>query len=413
LLITTGGFFTGCRKSNSPAVSHEHENHTLNTAADEHEDQHHNQTNGLRYLHIKPEFITEWNIRCAAPESREFAAKITLNGVVQDNKDTTYMVNTTVRGIVTRIDKDTGDNVRKGDTLCVLNSPELLEIKTNYIKTFQEYQLKQENFDRAKNLLKMKALEKKEYSTRESEYKTAMADFFSLEAQLNTVGFGNPFLQSVKEAVLNDNSEQVKSFLSPLYNVLSPSSGKVIMREINLGELLENNKKIYEISDTRKLWVLLDAMEKDLQYITKGKAISVAADSYPQQYFPGLITIMDEKLDPGLRTIKIRAEVDNTSGRLKPGMYVKGFIETKTKETHLAVPTTALVKLSGIDGVFAADEEDFFFKPLEIIHLDDNGWAFVKGLKSSDKIVVEGAFYLKAESSMQGVEDAHGHGKGE
>lgn len=399
IIVITAGIFTGCGAA-KPAASPT-ENNTTETGKD---DELHSQTSGYRYLDINPKFIKEWNIRLAAPESRELVEKVSLNGVVQDNKDTTYMINTLVCGTVTRIAKDTGDDVRKGDVLCVLNSPELLEIKTRYIKAFQEHRLKQENFERAKNLIKIKALEQKEYTARESEYKTAMAEYFSLEAQLDSVGFNQQLLQAVKEAVQSDNTEKVKTFLSPLYNILSPSSGKVMMRELNLGEQVENNKTIYEISDTRKLWVLLDATEKDLQYIAKQEPVAIVSESYPREQFPGFVSVLDEKINPDLRTVKVRAEVDNSSGRLKPGMYVKGFIETKMKATHLAVPSAALVKLVGVDGVFAADGEKFFFKPVEVQGTDATGYAFVKGLNPGDKVVVEGAFYLKAEYGMQGAE---------
>lgn len=362
----------------------------------------------FRSMQINPKFIKEWNIRIANPETRELVQKVTLNGVVQDNKETSYIINTPVCGIVTHIAKDIGDPVHKGDILCVLNSPELLEIKTRSIKAFQDYRLKQENFERAKNLIKIKALEQKEFSARESEYKTAMAEFFSLEAQLNSVGYEKPTLDSVKDAVRQDDTEKIKIFLSPLYNILAPSSGKVMTRDLNLGEHVETNKTIYEISDTRTLWVVLDAMEKDLQYIDKQKPVAIVADGYPQESFPGFVLTLDEKIDPEVRTVKVRAAVDNGSGRLKPGMYVKGFIETKMKETHLSVPAAALVKLAGVDGVFIADGATFFFKPLEVLQTDANSYVFAKNLDPGDKVVVEGAFYLKAEFGMQGSEEGEG-----
>ncbi|MDQ1353101.1 MAG: rane fusion protein heavy metal efflux system, partial [Acidobacteriota bacterium] len=215
-------------------------------------------------------------------------------------------------------------------------------------------------------------------------------------------------------AVQQDDREKIKTFLSPLYSILAPSAGKVMMRDLNLGEHVESNKTIYEISDTRKLWVLLDAMEKDLQYIDKQEPVAIVADSYPQESFPGFVLTLAEKIDTEVRTVKVRAEVDNSSGRLKPGMYVKGFIETKMRETHLAVPAAALVKLTGVEGVFIADGETFFFKPLEVLKIDANGYVFAKNLDPNDKVVVggEGAFYLKAEFGMQGVEDEHGHEEG-
>lgn len=359
---------------------------------------------GYRSIQINPDIVERWNIRCAAPLSREYVEKITLNGVIQENKDTTFIISTPVSGMVTAVKKDIGDAVQKGDILCILKSPGVLEIKTRYLKAFQDYRSKKENYERAKNLARIKALEQKELTARETEYKTAMAEYFSLEAELDAAGYDPGTLQTVKEAVQGDETDKVRAFLTPLHAVRSPAAGKVTMRELNLGEQVETDKTIFEVADTRKLWILLDAMEKDLAFIEKKKPVAIVSDLYPGEYFPGRVVVLMEKIDPGLRTAKVRAEVDNTKGRLKPGMYVAGLIEKQVKTTYPAIPAGALVKLSGVDGVFVADGDKFFFKPLEVLAADSDGYVFVKGLNPDDKVVVEGAFYLKSEYALQGEE---------
>ncbi|MGE5343062.1 MAG: efflux RND transporter periplasmic adaptor subunit [Candidatus Omnitrophota bacterium] len=357
-----------------------------------------------RVLKLDPQLIKEWKIRYASPEFREYTEKIALNGVIKENKDTTFWVNTPVSGMVSEIKKDTGQSVAKGDVLCVLNSPELLELKTRYMKAFQDFNLKKENFERAKKLMQFKGLEQKEFTVRESDYKIAMADYFSLDAQLNTIGFDQKMLQSVTNAMTQDQPEKVKAFLSPFYPILSPSSGKVMMRELSLGERVENNKPVYEVSDTRNLWVVFDASEKDIQHIEKGKPVTIVSDVYPERRFSGMIQTVDERIDPELRTVKVRAEVENTDGRLKPEMYVKGWIEIRgqAKETIPAVPSGSVIKLAGIDGVFVFTGEAFLFKPVEVKERDAKGYVFVNGLNATDRVVVDGAFYLKSEVALQG-----------
>lgn len=410
ICVLLGALSIQCGKSEpeAPTAAQKEENHK--------EGEHEGETPAATFGHlvIAPELIKQWNIQTALPETREYIDKASLNGVVKENKETTYLVDTPVCGVVSSIKKDIGSPVHKGDILCVLNSQELLELKTKYIKGLQDYRLKKENFDRAKSLVKIKGLEQKEFTVRETDYKSASAEYFSIEAHLESIGFTKSALQSVRDAVQQDETEKIRGFLSPYFNIIAPAAGKVISRDLTLGERIEPNKTFFEISDTRKLWAILDATEKDLRYIERSKPVTVTSDIYPEETFSGKIISIDERIDPTLRTLKIRAEIDNASGRLKPEMFVKGFIEKQTKETVPAVPSSALIKITGIDGVFVFDGEDFTFKPVEILGTDAAGFAFIKGIKQDEKVVIEGAFYLKAQNALknagsEGPEEGHNH----
>ena len=271
-----------------------------------------------------------------------------------------------------------GDPVKRGDILCTLNSPDLLALKTKYLKAFQDFRLSKENHQRAKNLFKVKAIEKKELIKRETAYKTSLADYFSLESELNTLGFGEKTLKIIKRYIKNDKVNELKKFLSPLFDIKSPSTGKLMYRNLNLGERIENNKTIFEISDTRKLWVIMK---------------------------------ISEKIDPELRTNKLRIEVLNKKSLLKPEMYVKGIIEKDLKRIYLAIPQSSLVKVSGVDGVFFKDGDGFNFKPVKIIDTDSDGYVFVIGVSTDEQVVIRGAFYLKAEYEIKrgGIDEHAGH----
>ena len=366
---------------------------------------------GHRHLEVSPEIIKQWGVQTIEAGERDYIETVILTGVVKENQETTYIVNALVPGIVTAIKKDIGDPVKKGDILCVLNSPELLELKTNYIKASQEYRLTRENYERARKLFDIKGIEQKELTGRESAYKTAMAEYFSLESGLSTICSDKQAFQTVRDAAQRDDSEKLKSFLSPYYNIPSPGTGTVMMRDLRLGEHIETSRKIFEISDTRHIWVILDALEKDLPYIDKDKTVQIESDVYPGEGFTGHVLNLDQKIDPELRTVKVRVDVTNPDGRLKPEMYVRGRVDKQLARKQTAVPEKALVKLSGIDGVFVIEEGEFLFKAVQVIETDSAGYAFVNGLKPGELVVSEGAFYLKAEYEIQsGKADPHaGH----
>ncbi len=421
-ILIFAGFFIHCGKSD------EHQHSPAQPAADgnthdeadpgqepgEHspdqEEDSHASTVGHRHLQVSPEIIKQWGIQYTEVKQQDYVEKVTLTGVVKENQETTFFINPLVPGTVTAIKKDIGDTVRKGDVLCVLNSPELLELKTKYIKAIQDYRLKKENFERARKLFNIKAIEQKELISRESVYKTAMAEYFSLEAGLSTICFDQQTLQTIKSAIQMDRADKLKDFLSPYYNILSLGPGKVMMRNLRLGAHVESGSAIFEISDTRDIWVILDVLEKDLPYIDKDKLVQIETDVYPGEYFNGRVLTLMQKVDPELRTLKVRVKVNNTDGRLKPEMYVRGLIEKKLQRKQVAVPVKALVKLSGIDGIFVIEEGEFLFKPVQVIETDSAGFAFVNGLQPGELVISAGAFYLKAEYEIQSGKADSGHG---
>jgi cobalt-zinc-cadmium efflux system membrane fusion protein len=416
-ILFIAGFFIHCGKSEehrhsqaeAAANEHTHDEADPGHSHDPAEDSHAG-TVGHRHLQVSPEIIKQWGIQYTEVQQQDYVEKVTLTGVVKENQDTTFFISALVPGTVTAIKKDIGDTVGKGDVLCVLNSPELLGLKTKYIKAIQDYRLTKENYERARKLFNIKAIEQKELISRESTYKTAMAEYFSLEAELSTICFDKQTLQTIKSAIQMEKAEKVRAFLSPYYNILSPGPGKVMMRNLRLGEHVETGRAIFEISDTRDMWVILDVLEKDLPYIEKDKLVQIETDVYPGEFFNGRVLTLMQKIDPELRTLKVRVKVNNADGRLKPEMYVRGLLEKKLKRKQIAVPVKALVKLSGIDGIFVIEEGEFLFKPVQVIETDSAGFAFVNGLQPGELVISTGAFYLKAEYEIQSGKADSGHG---
>jgi len=364
------------------------------------------------HLHISEVKIRQWGIQFAHPQKREFIEKISLNGVVRENKQTTYLVNALATGSVSKILKDIGDRVKKGDVLCELKSFEFLELKKRYVKSVQDFRLCKKYHDNAKELFKIKGIEQKELLKRETECKTSMAEYFSLESELIAKGLGRHYLGFIKKSLSADNVEKIREFLSPKYRIVTPISGKVISRDVSLGEQIENKKTLYEISDTRQVWVILDALEKDLKYLEKKLSVEISTDVYPRESFQGKIENIMEKVDPELRTIKVRVVVENQNDMLKTDMIVQGQLMKKSKGEFLSIPIKSVVKLSSINGIFIKEGDGFKFRPVEIINTDSSGFVFIEGLEETELIVIEGAFYLKAEymiSRGTGTDQHAGH----
>ncbi len=375
-----------------------------------HEDRHGDETAGI-ILHLTPQMKQEWEIAVGSPESRDYVEKIELTGTLQVNRNTTCLVHSLAPGAVAAVKTDIGETVKAGGLLCILKSAELLTLKTNYIKAHQELLFSRQNYDSAKNLFAAKALEKKELISRETTYITNLANYLSLQAELHSLDFNRETLEALTASLAKGETGALQEFLSPFYYISSPIAGKVVSRDITVGEILERSKTIFEISDTKKLWAILDARESDLRFLEKDKKVDILCDLYPGQIFPARISAVPEQLDSETRTLKIRAEVSNDKYLLKPEMYVTGALQKNIKKNYLAVPAGAVVRISGVDGIFRAEKDGFIFTPVLVAARDAAGFVFIEGLKPQETIVTRGTYYLKAQYELsRGAVDAEaGH----
>ncbi len=106
----------------------------------------------------------------------------------------------------------------------------------------------------------------------------------------------------------------------------APIGGVVVAKYLKQGAYVEEGTPIYTIADLSHLWVKLDAYESDLPWLRYGQSVVFTTEAYPGESFHGTIAFIAPVLDARTRTVKVRVNVDNTDGRLKPDMFVKAIV---------------------------------------------------------------------------------------
>lgn len=186
----------------------------------------------------------------------------------------------------------------------------------------------------------------------------------------------------------------------------SPIDGAVIERKSTVGELVTKGTAIYTISEPKELWVIAEVRERDIARVHDGQVVRFNVLAYPGEVFEGKVGRIGTVVEREARTIEGRIEVDNSDGRLKPGMFATVEIVVGRLDGVLVVPFSAIQREADIESVFVSIDADHFEKRMVKTGLKQEASVqILEGLKEGDPIVSDGAFILKSEMMKGELEE--------
>ena len=179
--------------------------------------------------------------------------------------------------------------------------------------------------------------------------------------------------------------------------VKAPISGKVMEVTVVEGEFRnEINAPLVTISDLSHVWATSEVPESLIRHCKVGGVASLELIAYPKEIFHARVTRIADTVNSETRTIKVSAELENPGGRLRPEMFGQVHYAAGTMPMPW-VPESALVRVEGKDFVFVELEQGkFLATPVELGSPHEGGFPIVSGVKSGDRVVTQGAVYLKA-----------------
>ncbi len=339
-------------------------------------------------------------------------ARATFNG------DAMAHVGSAVAGRASELKVKLGDTIKQGDLLVVVDSPELGESQSDFLlkRTAVEsarpaVKLARDAYDRAKQLLDQnQSIAAAEVQKREAELRTAEASLRAAEAAV-TAAENKLHLYGMNQA---DVTELAKTGeIVPKYRVLAPIGGEVIEREVTLGELVRPDRDaLLIIADLSTIWVIADVPEAKIGDVAVGSSATVNVVALKGGSLQGKVTYIAPALDPNTRTAKVRIELTDPSGVLRPGMFAQATIlpQTSAAAAVLAIPEEAVQTVEGGPAIFVpvADEPNTFAKrPVRISKPIGGMVQVITGLEENESFVSSGSFILKAELGKAGA--AHEH----
>jgi cobalt-zinc-cadmium efflux system membrane fusion protein len=180
--------------------------------------------------------------------------------------------------------------------------------------------------------------------------------------------------------------------------------GIVVERNVLVGQEVRADQAtpLLTISSLDSVWVLADAYEQDLGMVAEGDPVTIRVPAYPGETFAGKVQHIGEVVDPATRTVKARCVAANPGHRLKPEMFAKVDVQNTSGHKFITVPAKAILNEGDKTLVIVATEGNVFrARRVDVGPESDGHVRILGGLTPGEKVVTEGAIFMKREIETQ------------
>ena len=320
-------------------------------------------------IRLTPEAVQMANVLTSLVTRQKAVKEVRLYGKVQADE---RLLQSQVAHISGRIDKlmvnFTGETITKGQILALVYSPQLVTAQQELLEAAKTKDTQPGIYEAAREKLSLWKL---------------------TDSQISDI----------------EKSERVKTE----FEVVSNTSGIVTARRVNTGDHVEEGTVLYDIADLSDVWVMFDAYESDLPFIESGDRLDFTLQALPGETFHGSIMFIDPVVDPVTRVTKVRVEISNHAGKIKPEMFATGIVQANLNNYRdkLIIPRSALLWTGDRSIVYVkqqgTNEPIFKLREIELGPVLGNSYIVESGLEEGEEIVTQGTFSVDASAQLEGV----------
>jgi membrane fusion protein, copper/silver efflux system len=258
----------------------------------------------------------------------------------------------------------TGEAVREGQALASIYSPELISAQQELLEALKIQNINPSLVEAARNKLRF--------------LKISSATIAEIEAE-----------GKIRESFI----------------LVADATGVVTQRRVAVGDYVQRGQPLFDLLNLRKVWVFFDAYEEDLAHIALGDPIEFTTPALPNRTFRTRVTFIDPLIDPRTRVARVRTEVDNINGLLKPEMWVTGLAQNRAGgATQLTVPKSAVLWTGTRSVVYVqvpdAPVPSFQFREVELGESLGDSYLLQAGLSPGETVVTNGNFAIDAAAQL-------------
>ena len=333
-------------------------------------------TAGAPLVKISVDKVQKLGVRTEAAAMRELTRTVRAAGIVQANERGLYTVAPRFEGWIQKLYVNTtGQAVSKGQPLMDIYSPELITAQ-------QEY------------LIAVKGMQ----SVKEGSPEVQASMHRLMESALQRLRNWD-----ISETELTQLQKEGKT--RQYVTLRSHANGIVLEKPSIEGKRFMAGEMLYQIADLSSVWLIAEVFEQELGLVRLGHTAKIYVDAYPAKIFTGSVTFIYPTVTAETRTAKIRIELANPGGMLKPAMYARvELASTRSEGPVLAVPDSAVLD-TGTRQLVLVQREVGRFEPRTVkTGARADGYIEVmEGVKAGENVVVSANFLIDAESNLKAV----------
>ena len=297
----------------------------------------------------------------------EAGNNIKLSGKIVENEETNAVQVSYFSGRIEKLNINaTGIQVKKGQLLASIYSPELIAAQQELITTSSLKESQPSLYDAVRNKLKLWKL---------------------TEAQINQI----------------ESSKTVKEN----FELYATVSGTVLNKLVEQGDYVKQGQPLFKIADLSSVWAIFDVYENQIELFRKGQDIMIMTPAYPDQSYEAKISFVNPILDEATRTLKLRAVLPNKQNIFKPGMFVEGNVNglSRKYKEGINIPASAILWTGERSVVYIKtnpDEPVFEMREVQLGSRIGDQYQVISGLNIKDEIVTNGTFTVDAAAQLRG-----------
>jgi cobalt-zinc-cadmium efflux system membrane fusion protein len=315
-------------------------------------------------------------------------------GTVDWDADHTTQAITQVGGPISRILVDTGSQVKAGDPLLYVSSPDVANAISTYRKARNQQELARRTMQRTQELLDRGAVPQKDYEAAQATYNDASTDVQNSLQTLKIFSITKPEL---------DNAEKQGVPISPELPLRAPLAGTVVQKLVSPGQLVQAGAtSCFMLSDVSTVWVQGHIFDRDLPSVQVGDPVDETNASFPE-ISHGVVSYIGAMVDPATRTTPVRIVTRNPRGLLKKDMFVEAVLHTRTRKNILTVPVSSILRTTENEPfVYVEVQPGKFAQRLITIGTQQNDQVEVlNGVKRGENVVSDGSIFLQFANSYR------------
>jgi len=341
----------------------------------------------------------------APAKTKAFATTKSAIGQIAFNEDASTAVLSPFSGRVTKLLKKIGEDVKRGDALFEIDSPEVAQAQTDFISTLQALEKAKSQLNLTRRTLDRQLSLMQDKATSQRDVDQARNDNAAAESDLATAQGATQAARNRLRVIFGREGEEItrierERVINPLITINAPIDGTVVNRKIGPGQFIRADaaEPLYSISDLSVMWLKAFVPESDIAYIRTGQELQVKVSAFPNQVFTARITSVGASSDQQTRRIVVRSEIDNPGRLLKADMFATFRIATGEPATGPMVPVASVIRDGDAASVWVECEPRVFERRKVLLGGETNGLVqIMSGLNPGERVVGRGAIFVDNE----------------